>query len=100
MDCKSDYLSQVKDTKTTFQKFRKEWENKIYRGGKWLMTPESFVCSNNFEEIDFVYHTIDANNCMKQLLQKEKFRKKECMQQNFQFVLHIFQKRNLLKDHL
>ena len=33
-NCKSGYHSQVKDTKTTCDKLREEWEDKIDRGGK------------------------------------------------------------------
>ena len=73
-NCKSGYQSQVKDTKTTFHKFWKEWENKIHRGGKWSMTTQSFICSKHFEENDFVYHTNDRNNRRKQKLQEEKIK--------------------------
>ena len=72
--CKSDYRSQVKDTKTTFHKFWKEWENKIYRGRKWTMTIESIACSKNFKESNFVYHINDTNNCRKWTPQKEEFK--------------------------
>ena len=71
-NCKSGYQSQGKNTKTTFHKFRKEWQNKIHRGGKWPMATQSFICSKHFEEGDFVYHTNDTNNRRKRKLQKEK----------------------------
>ena len=48
---KLDYKSQVKDTKTTFHKFRKECENKIHRGEKWFMTTESFICGKHSKRV-------------------------------------------------
>ena len=73
-NCKSGYKSQIKDTKITLHKFRKEWENKTHRGGKWSMVAESFLCSKHFEESDFVYHTNDRNCRRKRKLQKEKLK--------------------------
>ena len=73
-NCKLGYKSQVKETKTTLRKFRKEWENKIHRGGKWSMTTESIICSKHFEGSDFVYDTNDTNNRRKQKLEKEKLK--------------------------
>ena len=73
-NCKSGYKSQIKHTKITLHKFRKEWENKTHRGGKWSMVAESFLCSKHFEESDFVYHTNDTNCRTKQKLQKEKLK--------------------------
>ena len=73
-NCKSGYQSQLRDTKTNFHKFRKEWENKIDRGGKWSMTTKSFICSKHFEESDFVYHTNDTNDNRKRKLQKEQLK--------------------------
>ena len=100
-NCKSGYKSQVKDTKTIFHKFLKEWENKIHRGGKWSMTTESFIFSKLFEESNFVYDTNVTNNCRKRKLQKEMLKtdmwKRGHIQQNFQTVLHIFQKKKSAK---
>ena len=73
-NCKSGCKSQIKDTKITLHKFRKEWENKTHRGGKWSMVAESFLCSKHFEESDFVYHTNDTNCRTKRKLQKEKLK--------------------------
>ena len=71
---KSCYKSRVKDTKTNFHKYWKEWEKKIQRGRKWSMTTEYFTCSKNFKVSDFVYHIDDTNNCRKRRLQKEKLK--------------------------